>query len=210
MQAADWRTAAMRTIAPLIAALLLCLAGLPASAQSAEPIGTVAGLTGSAVALRADGPVALRLGAPIRRRDEVRTLADAKLQIEFHDGSELVLGADSKVAIARYAPSDGRGLLKLLQGIVRAVLPESGSWRRFDVETRNAVASVRSTQWIVALSPEGTAVFAVAGAVAVRGGGAEVLLNEGQGTDVPTAGKPDAPGRWGRSRVDRVLQRTTL
>jgi hypothetical protein len=172
----------------------------------------VSALTGAAIALRADGPSALYRGAPVRQGDTVRTLPETRLRITFEDGTRLVLGADSKVALARYAGAaggDGEGVLELLRGIVRVVL-EKAAWHSFEVETRTAVASARSTQWIVELSDDGTAVFVVDGSVAVRAAGQEVLLQPGFGTDVPPDAPPGEPKQWGQGRVDDVLARTTL
>lgn len=191
--------------------LAMCLAGTKAVAEDTAPVGEVTALTGAAVVLRADGPAALFRGAPVRRADTVRTLAGTRLQISFEDGSHLVLGADSKVTVARYAPSgDGQGLLELLRGIVRVVLEKADPWQSFEVETRTAVASARSTQWIVDLTAEGTAVFVVDGTVAVRGAGREIVLRPGFGTDVPPGMPPGDPKQWGQGRVDDVVARTTL
>lgn len=194
----------------LVAACLLLLSASPAAGQEAGGIGRVADLTGPAVVLRDGQPRALYRGARIHRDDRLRTLETAKLKIVFADGSELVLGADSKVAIARYAPDAGHGVLELLRGILRAVVAGAPRWERFDVETRNAVASARSTQWVVALTPEQTSVFVVEGAVDVRAAGRTVRLQEGDGTDVPVGAGPGDPVQWGQARVDRVLDRTTL
>ena len=188
--------------------VLLVLGAAQARAQTDDPVAEVAGLSGPAAALRDAGAVALRVGAPIYRDDRLRTLPGARLWITFADGSELVLGGDSKVAVARYQPEHGRTTLDLLRGILRATVTWAAGWRSFDVETRSAVASARSTEWVVVWSEDGTAVFVVDGEVSVAGAGARVRLGPGDGTDVPPGAAPGAPKQWGQARVDAVLART--
>lgn len=200
----------MRTLKMfLLIGLLLVGGALPSAAQAQIPVGEVTGLTGVAIALRADGPVALHLGAPVFRADRVRTEADAKLRITFQDGSQLIAGANSTLALQRFVPSD-QGLVDLLRGIVRVVVDRAGDWQAFDVRTRTAVASARSTEWVVALSGEGTAIFVVSGEVAVEGAGERVFLGPSEGTDVPPDGPPRPPVTWGDARVRDVMARTTI
>lgn len=202
------RRRAAAGLAVLIAAVVL---QSPALAQSGETVGRVSDLTGPATVIRDGTPIALRRGADIHATDRLRTLEGAKLEVRFDDGSRLILGADSVVEVARYAPGDGgRGLLDMVQGVLRVVLDKAAAWSSFDVETANAVASARSTEWVVVLSPDGTAVFVVDGRVAVSAQGREIELGPGEGTDVPPDAPPGPVKRWGQGRVDEVLARTTL
>jgi ferric-dicitrate binding protein FerR (iron transport regulator) len=203
--------------AAITVAFATSLGGAPASSEgsAADPavdrIGHVGALTGPATVVRDGRPSALHIDAAIYATDRVRTFDRAKLKILFEDGSRLVLGANSVVEIARYAPADdGRGLVGLIQGAIRVLLDRAGAWREFDVETAHAVASARSTEWVVVLSPDGTAVFVVGGRVAVAAQGRRVTLGPGQGTDVPPGAPPQPVATWGQARVDDVLARTTL
>lgn len=193
----------------LLVGVLLFGGIFPSASQAERPVGEITGLTGVAVALRADGPVALRLGAPVFRTDRIRTQEGAKLRITFQDGSQLIAGADSTLVLQRFLPAD-RGLVELLRGIVRVVLDRAGEWKAFDVRTHTVVASARSTEWIVALSDDGTAIFVASGEVAVDSAGAQVLLGPGEGTDVPADGPPRQPVAWGDNRVRDVMARTTI
>jgi ferric-dicitrate binding protein FerR (iron transport regulator) len=212
----DRRARPSRAARRAVWALLWCIAlplwtiAAPVSAQTGERIGQVAQLTGPSIALRGDTAVSLYPGADIYRGDRLRTLEGAKLRIDFADGSELVLGDNSILAVSRYAPGAGEGLLELVAGIVRTALSRSTAWRRFDVRSQNAVASARSTEWIVTTSAGGDAVFVVTGQVAVSAAGSQVVLGEGEGTDIRPAAPPTAPVRWGQPRVTQVLSRTTI
>lgn len=196
-----------------VVVLLAMALGGTAQAQSATRIGQVASLTGPAIALRGDQAVSLYRGAPIYRSDRLRTLADSKIRIAFDDGSELILGSGSTVLIARFAPGSGEsgsGLLRLLKGILRIALGHGGHWKRFDVESRFAVASARSTEWIVQEAAKGDAVFVVSGTVAVRAAGQEVVLGPGDGTDIAPGAPPTPSHRWGAARANQVQSATTV
>ncbi len=194
----------------LLAMVLAAVCAMPRAAQADERIGEVSGLTGPVVVIRGDTPAALFLGAAIHSGDFVRTMEGAKLSIAFDDGSELVLGADSQVSMTQFAPEEGEGVFDLLEGILRVAIQRAGDWRRFTVGTRHAVASARSTEWVMDLTREGTAAFVVEGRIAVRAAGQEVLLAAGEGVDVAPDEAPGPPTEWGAARVDEVLARTTL
>ncbi|MEX1109954.1 MAG: FecR family protein [Dongiaceae bacterium] len=174
-------------------------------AMAAEA-GHVVRLTGAAEVIGVSGAVPLASGSPIRTGDRIRTGSDARIQIELEGGAVLTLGADSELLIPAQA-ARSVSIVDLLLGIVRAVLPESAG-SGFLVRGRTAVASVRSTEWIVETSPENTAVFAIDGEVQVTGTGGSVTLQPGEGTDVPSASPPSAPKPWGAARAGDVLART--
>ena len=64
-----------------------------------------------------------------------------------------------------------RVVLGLLQGITRLIggLVEGG--RSIEIDTRTAVASVRSTEWLVESTAKGTGVLSIVGEVTVRRSG---------------------------------------
>lgn len=205
-------TARCRTAA---GTLLLCLGllapAVPVSAQG-EAVGQVVQQRGVVTALRTTVARSLHLGAPVYQGDQVVTAGQAKVEIEFDDGSTLSLGAGTTVELESYAPAARRpGRLLLLIGIIRTSIAELWSGG-FDVRTRAAVASVRSTDWVTEAREDRSSVFVVEGAVEVtaEAGGASVLLSAGEGTDVPVGGAPSGPTQWGAARVQDVLERTRV
>ncbi len=199
-----------------LALLLLVGCGAPLSpARAAEPVGQVVRQQGGVLAVLGSMPRALALGSPVYSGDRILTRAAARVAIEFADGSFLAIGEDTELEIVSYpqggSPEEG-GLLRLLSGILRATLSAIGRPRGLEVETHAAVASARSTDWIVEAAEKGTAVFVVEGSVEVsaRGRPAGVLLTEGLGTDVAPGSAPQPPKRWGEKRVAEVLARTTV
>lgn len=186
--------------------------------RAAEPgvIGTVSRLAGMPAILRPGGQrVPAVRGMTLHQGDRVTTGTGGRLEITADDGTVIVVGEATTVMLSRFvAPGDsggGQALLDLIEGILRLQLPHS--WNRFEVITATAVASVRSTDWIVdAGKPGTTAVFVAQGRVQVENSArtAAVLLDPGFGTDVPAGGLPTTPKRWGQARVDGVMARTHL
>ena len=201
---------------PAAAILLLCLIALapagPLAAQEGEAVGQVVQQRGAVTALRTTAARSLHLGAPVFPGDQVITAAQAKVEIEFDDGSTLSVGSGTTIEVVNYSPAARQpGRLLLLIGIIRTSI--SGLWSNgFEVRTRAAVASVRSTDWVTEAREDRSSVFVVDGAVEVTAaaGGASVLLSEGEGTDVDVGGAPSPPTEWGAARVQDVLERTRV
>jgi len=195
--------------------LVLCLGAAvpatPASAQENEAVGQVTRQQGVVTALRATAARPLRLGASVFRGDQVITAAAAKVEIAFEDGSTLSVGPDTSVELESYSAAPRQGGLQLLIGIIRTSL--SNLWTGgFEVRTRAAVASARSTEWITEADEGHSAVFVVSGEVEVTGTatGTAVRLSAGDGTDVDLGEPPSPPVQWGDARVQGVLTRTRL
>lgn len=192
--------------------LLVIAINAPASAAEKEAVGQVVRQQGPVTALRDAVPRALRLGAPVYRGDRIITGTDSKVEIEFPDGSTLSIGASSDVEIEEFTQVGRRqGSLSLLLGIIRTSL--SDLWADgFEVRTRAAIASVRSTDWVSEAREDKSSIFVVAGSVEVTGlaEGTRVLLGQDEGTDVEIGGAPTPPKRWGSARVEDVLARTRL
>lgn len=205
-----------RSLAARIAAALLLAVLSRAGGADAQPlaIGEVSGLIGTATAGNGEPSRALEVGAALHAGDRVTTGAASRLEIRLSDDSIMVIGESSRVQLKEFAPRPGGGnaLLKLLEGILRIDLAPDSLWRDFDVRTYTAVASVRSTEWVVEARPGRTAVFVVSGSVEVtdRLGRDGVRLDAGFGTDVPFGAPPGEPKRWGEARAAAAVARTTM
>lgn len=167
-----------------------------------------------AVTLVRDGMTsALMTGSALNPDDEIVTAADSRAEVVFADGSTLVIGANSRIIVRRFdvnSDTSRTGLLDLLQGIVRMALTP-GADSDVGIATRTAIASVRSTEWIVEAKPDTSAVFVISGRVAVAGNGVpgEVILNAGEGTDVALGKPPSGAKPWGVKRVRQFYERTS-
>jgi len=203
-------------LAAVLVAGLLAVGGpvpRPAAAQdAAQPVGRVGDLVGAASLLRADGARrAAATGVAVSLGDRVITGPRTRLEIVFDDGSRVVVGATSDLSIEVYLTTAGgrrrNAVLSLLDGIVRAIVGPGGG--DFAVESRAAVASVRSTELVVDVWRTRTAVFVREGAVDVLGrSGPLRTLGPGEGVGVRYGGPAPEPRRWSDDRVAGVLART--
>lgn len=189
----------------------LLLLGRHAAAQDAA-VFTVSRVVGAVSVQEAGGaPMAAVPGLAMREGARIATAAGSRIEIAAADGTTLTIGDRTTLVLtAVMLPQRGRrgrGLIDLIEGILRIHLP--GSWNRFEVTTSTAVASVRSTTLLVEAGADNTAVFVSDGRVQVatarrtRG----VLLNPGFGTDVRAGAAPLAPRRWGQARIDAAMAR---
>lgn len=193
------------------------LLGAPARAQETQVVGDISRVVGSVTLLRGEERLAAGLGTVVREGDGLITGAESKAEILCADGSTLMVGSESTLSMATFAAEPGgTGLLDLISGILRVTLSGRTPWQYFEVRSATAVASVRSTDWIVDASRVKTGVFVVEGEVAVASrqgaaqGAGEVTLTAGEGTDVAVNALPTPPKAWGQARVDDVLARTTF
>jgi hypothetical protein len=206
--------AGMRDLAGALVLVLLLGWGGGAAAQG-DAVGRVTVVEGRAVALRGDVRTLLTADAPVYRDDRIRTGPAARLGIAFTDGSTLAVGSDSLVAVSDYAVASGGAVdatISLFMGILRAVVAPGTPPGGFEVQTRAAVASVRSTEFVVTVERDDAhmAAFAVSGMVAVIAPAGTVVLEPGFGTDVDVGEAPVPPREWGAGRVREVLARTRL
>jgi hypothetical protein len=194
-----------RLVPVLLVSLLLSRPGL------AEPVGRVVEQTGTVYLVQGGTAAAIAPGSDVGAEDRVVTGAGSKVVIRFEDGSLCTIGPDSELVVADLAATAG-GWLELVRGIVRLILAPSARSTEAGVRTRAAVASVRSTDFIVDAALDRAAVFVADGTVVVTGRltGASVTLQAGEGTDVGLREPPTAPKRWGEKRVREVTARTTL
>ena len=81
-----------------------------------------------------------------------------------------------------------------------------GSGRELEVVTPQAITAVRGTKWAVDVETAKTSVFVERGSVAVSAAGKRVLLQAGQGTNIPRPGDaPTPPAQWRPERVRAAL-----
>ena len=87
--------------------------------------------------------------------------------------------------------------------------PARSGKRGFRIDTPQAIAAVRGTQWAVDVAAGKTAVFVVTGQVSVRraAGGRGVSLGAGEGVDVGPGAAPLEVKRWPAERAAALLAR---
>ena len=140
----------------------------------------------------------------------VETGPNSRVVLLCDDGTTITVGPDTEIVLADLVGESGpekNVLLRLLRGIVGIVAPNQ-TWKRFEVETSLAVASVRSTEWLVeSYTGSGTAVFVALGSVGVLANQQAYVLEPGEGItlkEVASNGlEPEAPQvkSWGEARI---------
>lgn len=203
------RRAALGPLALLVP--MLAASGGAVGEESAE-VARATAVVGDVTLQRGGGERSVRVGTGLVVGDVVVTAGGARARLAFVDGSSVVLGGLSRLAVREYVPRE-RGVLGLLGGILRATVGALGPDASFEIVTDTGVASVRGTEWIVDASPASTAVFVEQGRVAVTGTGPAaggVVLGSGEGTTVLAGAAPTPPARWAAARVADVRARTAL
>lgn len=187
----------------LLALGLAALLATPASA--ADPrVCTVEGVEGdTARAWSAGSWAPLGAGVAVGLDAKVATGPETRVRIACDDGLVLTVGAATEVNLETLvAPGDGV-VLQLIEGIVGLFAPAGSG--ALDVRTPVAIASVRSTEWLVEHDrAEGSAVFVRAGRVAVRArAGGRFRLDPGEGISIGLDGTPGPVKAWGPPRIRR-------
>jgi hypothetical protein len=191
--------------------VLVALGWLAPTTARADAVGRVVEQAGDVFFVREGASALLQPGEDLAAADRVVTAANGKVVIRFENGSLCTIGPDSELLLADLGAQHG-GWLDLVHGIVRLILSPGTRAAESGVRTRAAVASVRSTEFVVDARLDHAAVFVARGTVTVTGRltGASVTLEAGEGTDVGLREPPMPPKRWGDKRVQDVTARTTL
>ena len=194
--------------------LILCVFGptTQASGQSAT-VGSISGRVGEVEILRGEQRFPAALENELKERDVIVTGERAWASIALSDGSELALGGSTTLVLNEYLLGDDgtrkSGVFSLLVGIVRAFV--RGGNGGFVIDTQAAIASARSTDFIVEAGDGDAAVFVAEGVVVVSGVGKalnqSVELMASEGSDVDQGQSPQQPVVWGQERVERAIER---
>jgi hypothetical protein len=198
-------------------AVLACsafLIGMSQTALGQERTCIAARVVGEATIQRGTASQPVRPAMSLHQGDQLVTAAGSRVEMRCPDGSSLIIGERSSVRLSIFITNSRRqnAVVEVLEGIVRALLPSGHAWERFDIVTRTAVASVRSTEWIVDVKPDTTGVFVRSGGVLVssRVNQAQVFLQPGYGVDVGTQAAVLEVRLWGQARINDALTRTNL
>jgi hypothetical protein len=195
---------------PLVAGAVV-LAAQPAAAQQRScEVAEVAGETSlTQEGRRSDAQVGADLGAS----DLLHTGPSGRIDVACSDGTRVTLGPDTEINLGSLVgEQDQTGSIgmSLHRGIARFLAPVR-TWGTFNVFGPVAVASVRSTEWIMETPKQGTNVFVLDGVVAVQSKrGNTVQLSPTYGVDVAADGTMGEPKKWGAKRVADVLARLGL
>jgi hypothetical protein len=181
---------------------------------AADGIGHVSRAIGELAAVRGHSIVVLATGDAVFVDDILRTGAESRALIVCIDGLQIAIGPATELALRSFVtdqPGGVRAVFGLLQGITRLIGGVVATGRAIKLDTRTAIASVRSTEWLVESTAKGTGVLSIQGEVTVQAlAGGTVVLRAGEGTDVAPGSRPKAPAIWGQARRRDAIARTTV
>ena len=187
----------MRWIArACITAALLCAAPAARAEEAppaAQPFMTVTYLSGEARVTLSGTPAPqdLHAGAQLREGDLVQTGERSRLEILLATGSIVRLGPRSRLEL-RTAPIETRSFsARLLFGNLWAKVNKLVARQRFEIETQNAVAGVRGTEFRIAAASSGESLLRV------YEGTVEMRDHAGTWTHAVTLGKELRTGKSG-------------
>jgi hypothetical protein len=193
----------MQFRAAVFTSLLVGITAVPAAASQAC---AVTGLEGDQARVQRDGLwFEIEQGALPGSAEAVETGAATRLEITCDDGTVLTVGPDSSIVLADLLERPEESIvLRLLGGIVGLVVPPHDG-DVFAVQTPVAIASVRSTEWLIEHAPTGqTAVFVREGSVAVANDVENVVLDRGEGVTLDRNAVVKPVGAWGAARLAQV------
>lgn len=201
----------MRGLFAFFFALLLVV---PVSAQqdNADVVAKVVRIQSAAVAIQDALPRQLDVGAEVQLGDVISTGKDARLTLEFTDGTSLTLGERAHFSVVEYVigQNGGNAVFRMIEGAFQMT---SGSMMQLadssmTVETETATIGIRGTTfWGGALD----SAFEVA---LIKGKGVYVetkigrveLTEAGSGTSAPADNVfPSEPINWGEDKLNRAI-----
>jgi hypothetical protein len=202
-------THAARWLPVLAGALVLAAQPAMAEQRSCE----VAEVAGEASLTQGGRPSAATVGADLEPSDVLRTGPSGRIDVACSDGTRVTLGPDTEINLGSLVGEQDENAsigMSLHRGIARFLAPVR-TWGTFNVFGPVAVASVRSTEWIMETPKLGTNVFVLDGVVAVQSKrGGNVHLSPTYGVDVAPDGTMGEPKKWGAKRVAGVLTKLGL
>lgn len=197
----------------LLPALAGAVIGLAEPAAAAERTCQVAEVAPKATLSHGGKLTDVTVGAALSAKDVLKTGPSGRVEVACSDGTHVTVGPDTEIGLGSLIGEQGDNAsigMSLHRGIARFLAPVR-TWGTFNVFGPVAVASVRSTEWIMETPKRGTNVFVMQGVVEVQSKrGGTVQLSPTYGVDVAADGTMAAPKKWGAKRVADVMQRLGL
>jgi ferric-dicitrate binding protein FerR (iron transport regulator) len=167
--------------------------------RAVERVGSVEEVTGEAFAEMASTRRVLDRAAPVFLSEEVVTGIASRLGMRLGRDTTVRLGEQARLKIDRFLVNAG-GEMTLQSG----PLLFDGRPRRAGAQIRSpfALIAVRGTRFFAGPSNDRFGVFVERGSVAVTSAGTQVILRQGEGTDIASPGTPPTPvKRWAPERI---------
>ena len=177
---------------------------IPLPGRAAADVGVVETAQGKAWA--AGQPARdLAAAAPVFMGDEVGTGPDSRLAMMLAGTTRILMGPQTTLTIDQYTAEAG-GELVLGDGALLFDRDEGAPKTPVQLSTAFGLIAVRGTRFFAGPSNGKFGVFVERGEVRLSGGGVEVALLPGFGSDIAAIGQaPSAPARWKQPRIDAAM-----
>ena len=163
------------------------------------------------------------VGTLAHMNDELRTGANARLQVSFRDSTQLNLGENATVVVDRfvYDPDAGTGEVVLKTGVA-ALRMATGKIsemqnKKITVSAPLATLGIRGTDlWLGPIDGHVGVLMLSESKVEVRNDAGAVLIDKaGYGTDIHADlkggwGPPSPPYKWDAGKVQRAVSQTNI
>jgi ferric-dicitrate binding protein FerR (iron transport regulator) len=174
-------------------------------AQGAERAGTVEDVKGEAFAEAAAVRRALDRAAPLFLGDTVGTGIESRLGMRLGRDTTIRLGEKARLKIDRFLVNAG-GDVTLQSGPLLFDGPPGSGRTPMRIRSPFALIAVRGTRFFAGPSNGRFGVFVERGSVAVMAAGQQVVLHDGEGTDIASPGaRPTPVRRWQPPRIQAAL-----
>src|SRR6266702_468097 len=184
---------------------LLASAVFNRPSNAADPAGRVEEIKGEAFADASNQHRSLEKSSSVYVGDRVETGAFSRLTMLLGEDTTIRLGERAHLLIDRFLSTTG-GEISLLSGPMLFDRPSGSRTIAMKIKSPYGLIAVRGTTFFAGPSNGVFGVFVDHGTVVVSGGGSEVELQAGDGTNLNSPGSsPTAPVKWGRARIDAAI-----
>lgn len=177
---------------------------LPVPVWAAEGVGVVESTTGKAWATGSPARD-LMPEAAVFIGDEIGTGAESRLAMLLAGMTRILMGPQTKLTLDQFTAEAG-GELVLGEGAILFDRDEAAPKMPVQLSTAFGLIAVRGTRFFAGPSNDRFGVFVERGEVRLSGGGVEVAILPGFGSDIAAAGEaPSPPVKWKAARIEAAM-----
>src|SRR6266702_4881543 len=184
---------------------LLASAAFNQPSNAVDPAGRVEEIKGEAFADASNQHRPFEKSFSVFVGDRVETGASSRLTMLLGEDTTIRLGERAHLVIDQFLSTTG-GEISLQSGPMLFDRPSGSRPVPMKIKSPYGLIAVRGTKFFAGPSNNVFGVFVDHGTVVVSGGGSEVVLQAGDGTNLSSPGSsPTAPVKWGKARIDAAI-----
>ena len=188
-----------------IAGTLLASTALIQPSNAADPAGRVEEVKGEAFADASNQHRSLEKLSSVFVGDRVETGASSRLTMLLGVDTTIRLGERAHLMIDQFLSTTG-GEISVQSGPMLFDRPSGSAPVPMKIKSPYGLIAIRGTKFFAGPSNGVFGVFVDHGTVVVSGGGSEVVLQAGEGTNLSGPGaKPTAAVKWGNERIQAAI-----